>query len=62
MGAEEVMAASVDGKVESPPCYLKLDPKQMLQHMAGYIFEKKVGASTCKHETCGFCGAENCKT
>lgn len=42
LGAGEVLAASVDGKVECPLCFLETDPKKLLQHMAGHILENEV--------------------
>eukprot|EP00904_Undaria_pinnatifida_P001324 jgi/Undpi1/11192/HiC_scaffold_30.g13490.m1 len=59
LGAGEVLAASVDGKVECPLCFLETDPKKLLQHMAGHILENE---DLQKRDTCGFCGGDGCKT
>ena len=40
--AEEVRAASLGGRLQCPLCLSEVVPKQMLQHMAGHIIEKKV--------------------
>lgn len=38
----EVLAASADGKVGCSLCILEMDPKKLLQYMAGHILEKEV--------------------
>lgn len=42
LGAVEVLAASVEGKVEFPRCSLDVDAKKLLPHTAAHILENEV--------------------
>lgn len=52
IGAEEVRAASLDGKVECPLCFLEVGPKLLLQHVGGHILEDEVRRSYARLFVC----------